>query len=913
MLVSYSPGSCSDDVLRRRSSHTADEWQARRLSLHIDWMLNADRLTAALAGRYTIVRQLGQGGMATVYLAHDVRHERHVALKLLRPELAAVVGADRFLKEVKTTAHLQHPHILPLHDSGEAADSVYYVMPFVEGESLRDRLLREKLLPIDDAVRIAREVLSALDYAHRHGVVHRDIKPENILLHDGQALVADFGIALAMSSASDDTRLTETGMSLGTPHYMSPEQAMGERDISGRSDVYAMGCVLYEMLLGEPPFTGPTAQSIIARVITEEPRRMVPQRKTIPPHVEAAALKALAKLPADRFASAAEFAGALGRSDSSGVERAAASERAAHTHAALWRQPVLVASIAVAAVSVGVAAFTLSRARADTGAPEVRFDVPQATDARMVDAYEPLAISPDGRTIAIALQRGGSSLVQVRPLGDVRMRGIAGTEGATNIAFSADGNWIAFTRGTSLFKVPLGGGQPTKVADVPWSEATASWAADGSVLVGSRTGGSLYRLPSENAAIEELTRPDQARGELGHRLPQALPDPAFALFVVEREDGGHPAVLSLASRTWIDLGLGVAGTPAYAGGHLVYPQANRVMAVPFDVRRGRVTGAPTVVDSVPSTGTDRAEIWKVAAAPTGTIVYAIGAGGENESDLLWADRTERVTHVDVPSAVYDMLRLSPRADAVVANTADDALDLVQLASGRRTRVARPPAQLPEWSADGRYIAYSDARAGLWIATADGSAEPRRIVESRLWPYSWGPNGDVIAAYAANEATGRDIVIVRRGDDGTWSASPFLATPYNERSPAISPDGRWLAYTSDESGVDEIYVRPFPTGEGKWLVSRGGGREPAWSGTARELFYRRGREIFAVSIAAAQFDAGEPTRLFTVEATMSEGPTGERDWDVTRDGRRFMFMRSRRATSPFALRVVVNFRAATGAR
>jgi hypothetical protein len=179
----------------------------------------------------------------------------------------------------------------------------------------------------------------------------------------------------------------------------------------------------------------------------------------------------------------------------------------------------------------------------------------------------------------------------------------------------------------------------------------------------------------------------------------------------------------------------------------------------------------------------------------------------------------------------------------------------------------------------------------------------------LWPYSWGPHGDVIAAYAATEATGRDIVLVRRGADGAWRASPFLTTQYNERSPAISPDGRWLAYTSDESGVDEIYVRPFPTGEGKWLVSRGGGREPAWSGSTRELFYRRGRDIFAVSISAAQFDAGEPTRLFTVEATMSEGPTGERDWDVTRDGRRFLFMRSRRATSPFSLRVIVNFPAA----
>src|SRR4051794_26284566 len=269
-----------------------------------------NRLQVALADRYRIEGEIGAGGMATVYLAHDLRHERKVALKLLRPELSAVIGAERFLAEIKLTANLQHPHILPLFDSGEADSHLFYVMPFVEGESLRALLNREKQLPVAEAVRIAGEVASALDYAHRHGVVHRDIKPENILLHDGRALVADFGIALAASKAGGN-RMTETGMSLGTPHYMSPEQAMGERDITARSDIYALGCVLYEMLTAEPPFSGSTAQAIVARVLTESPRPILPQRHTIPPHVEAAVLTALEKLPADRFGTAAEFAEAL--------------------------------------------------------------------------------------------------------------------------------------------------------------------------------------------------------------------------------------------------------------------------------------------------------------------------------------------------------------------------------------------------------------------------------------------------------------------------------------------------------------------------------------------------------------------------------------------------------------------------
>ncbi len=320
------------------------------------------RLQVALAGRYTVKRELGQGGMAFVYLAHDDRHGRPVAIKVLRPELAVILGGERFLKEIRLTANLQHPHILALHDSGEADGLLFYVMPFVEGESLRDRLSREKQLPLDEAVRIAREVASALDYAHRHHVVHRDIKPENILLHDGQAFVADFGIALALSSAGG-TRMTETGMSLGTPHYMSPEQALGEREITARSDVYALGVVLYEMLLGEPPFTGPTAQSILAKLLIDEPPPITIRRKTVPAQVEAAVLTALAKLPADRYATAAAFSEALApvgvepRAGSS-VERAAAPAIRAAAVPAPRRQPVLarLAPWIVAVLALGVAA-----------------------------------------------------------------------------------------------------------------------------------------------------------------------------------------------------------------------------------------------------------------------------------------------------------------------------------------------------------------------------------------------------------------------------------------------------------------------------------------------------------------------------------------------------------------------------
>src|SRR6202011_869458 len=266
---------------------------------------------------YTIERELGAGGMATVYLAHDKKHDRKVAIKILHAELSAVLGAERFLQEIRVTANLQHPHILGLIDSGLIGEDVgelkgrpYYVMPYVEGESLRQRLDKEQQLPVSDSVRIATEVASALDYAHRHNVIHRDIKPENILLHDGSAIVADFGIALAVTQAGG-ARITQTGLSLGTPGYMSPEQAMGERTITARSDIYSLGAVTYEMLAGEPPFTGPTVQAVVARVMTEEPRPLTSQRRSVPPHIEAAVSRALEKLPADRFVSAHEFAEAL--------------------------------------------------------------------------------------------------------------------------------------------------------------------------------------------------------------------------------------------------------------------------------------------------------------------------------------------------------------------------------------------------------------------------------------------------------------------------------------------------------------------------------------------------------------------------------------------------------------------------
>ena len=312
-------------------------------------MTTLDRLATALSDRYRLDRELGAGGMATVYLAHDLRHDRDVAIKVLQPDLGAALGGERFLSDIRTTARLQHPHILPLLDSGEADGLLYDVMPLVRGETLRARLERETQLPVDDSLRIAREVADAIGHAHSLGVIHRDIKPENILLQDGHALVADFGIALAVQSAGG-ARMTQTGLSLGTPQYMSPEQAMGEKAITARSDIYALGAVTYEMLVGEPPFTGPSVQAIVARVMTEEPRSLSAQRKAIPLAVEDAVLRALEKLPADRFDTAGDFATALD-------PRATASTRATRAQPVATRDRRALGALGV--VTIALAAIGL--------------------------------------------------------------------------------------------------------------------------------------------------------------------------------------------------------------------------------------------------------------------------------------------------------------------------------------------------------------------------------------------------------------------------------------------------------------------------------------------------------------------------------------------------------------------------
>jgi serine/threonine-protein kinase len=856
-------------------------------------------LGTALADRYRIERELGAGGMATVYLAHDLKHDRHVALKVLRPELAAVIGADRFLAEIKTTANLQHPHILPLFDSGVVDGTVFYAMPFVEGESLRDQLTREKQLPIADAVRIATEVASALDYAHRKGVIHRDIKPENILLHDGRALVADFGIALAATSA--DSRMTETGMSLGTPHYMSPEQAMGERNLDARTDVYALGCVLYEMLTGEPPFTGPTAQSIVAKVLTAEPEPVSTYRKTVPAHVADAVTMALAKLPADRFASAAEFATALGNATfvtASGARRTASGASVnGVSRTAFFGVAALAAVLLVAAV--------IGWLRPQTAAAPSRQRV-----VLWEEAFAPLLTPgiPIGATQA-AIAPDGSSIIYVEPAGtgrlyrkirnEVTSTPLAGTEGALSPFFSPDGEWVGYSTGDGrLRKVPTAGGSSNTLAeDGNQVYFSGVWLDDGSIIyIGGRR--ELRRVAAAGGASVEVPIAG-TDGVIDIALLSPLPESRGVLFTA---CAGNCSISSsvygfrFGSDSATLLVPDAAGGWVVPDGYLVYTtRAGGLFAARFDVDRQKlVSGAVPVIDGVsPAT---------FSFSASGSALYTTGAERGGDAELVWVNREGRAIALDSTwRGRFEYPAISPNGDAIAVSVSGRTTDLwVWRADGTRQKLTEDGSLnwRPFWASDGRSLIYSSSRGAsegtdayaIFRKRVDSDTPPELMLRrpTGIWEAELSRDS-VWLVFRTDDVGGNSNIRARRIRGDTTVVDVAASAAY-ENQVALSPDGRWLAYSSIAAGQNyEIYVTAFPDRSSTRLVSRDGGMEPRWSRDGRELFFKSGGNLVAVSVPPGPvFTPSAPRALFPVSAYRAA--TNRQQYDVSLDGQRFLMIR-----------------------
>lgn len=851
-------------------------------------MLDQARLNRALADRYAIEGEIGSGGMATVFLAEDLKHRRKVAVKVLSPEISAIVGTERFLAEIETTANLQHPHVLPLFDSGEADGLLYYVMPFVEGESLRDRLDRETQLPVEDAVRIAREVADGLGHAHALGVIHRDIKPENILLAGDHALIADFGIARAVTVAGG-TRLTETGLSLGTPQYMSPEQASGEADVDARSDVYALGCITFEMLAGEAPYTGPNAQAIIAKVLTQPVPGLRQARETAPPSVEAAVARALAKLPADRWQTTGQFAKALVATGGAGAEAwrlPAGAEGPFSVTAALrgkgrWVVPIGLLFL-IAAVALG---WLLARVFGPTPVPNppMSFTITPLGQGVPGGLTHRLAVSPDGRTIAYASQ--GQGLV-LHPLG---LEDPVVVGGGNVPFYSPDGEWLGFVRNNTIMRMAARGGTPSAVSST--SERAqpygATWRNDSTVIfVGADL--LLWEASDRGGTPRAITTFADTATELGHVWPQAIDDGRRLVFTMlgatRRESRVVVENLETGQRT-------VVADPGTYGrylptGHIIYSDSNgTLLAVPFDLHRNEVTGASFAVETGVRVGYGMGPAL-YAVSEAGTLAFIRGSDYEN-SRFVWVNGAgEEVAQVGLPVTV-ESAALSPDGQAIVvylAQPGHDDVYTIDTESGDRTRKTFGPGdeENPVWSPDGRRLAYHSAMSGLdhriEILDLESSAAPVVIYSpGRAWlyPTSWS-RGGWLAFGRADFERQQDLYAIRV--DSSEHVIPVAVTTASESQAQFSPNGRWLAYMSNETGRLEVYVVSFPELLGKQQVSDGGGTYPLWSLDEREfLFYSlRERQYLSVSVMVeGEVFRWGPPRPLPVSGLVGVAPDGER--------------------------------------
>ncbi len=800
--------------------------------------------------------------MAIVFVATDIKHEREVAVKMLRPELSSLLGADRFLREIHLTAQLQHPHIVPLYDSGAAGDLLYYVMPFVPGESLRERLRREHQLPVDEALSITRAVAGALDYAHRHGVLHRDIKPENILLHDGQPMLADFGIALAVSTSGGE-RLTHSGIFVGTPSYMSPEHATGERAIDARSDIYALACVAYEMLCGDPPFTGVTTQAVIAAMMTTEAKPLDERRRTVPPAAAAAIHRALEPIPADRFATAANFAAALTAGPSSQPR----------VRKGVRRHHIIPLLAACAGIVIGIAVARLM----NPGAPSTvrRWNLVLPTDAPValtgptsaLGWQTAIAIAPAGDRLVYVVPHSGTTALAMRPFDGDSAIILPGTEGAYLPFFSPNGAWIGFFSGNLLRKVAAGGGTPATLGVVDRITG-AAWPTPSRILVFENEGFDLHWVTANGTAADSIVRLTTQFG-----TPNVLPGGRWA---VGQLSSGQLALLSLSEGTELavtrrgvlpmgDVGQSdlLFGTSPHwvEPGYLVYGAGDGVLtALPFDGSKRRVAGGP-----VPLTSGVRMEAGfgygEFAIAHDGTLVYVPGTN-QVYNTIAFVTPQGRIDTLPFPRDAYNQPRISPDGTTLAVQVRDAVggwrVLLMNLANGVRQTVpvagnyrAFPASWVPPSS--------REIMIGLWDPVQFKS------YGARIQSLETGQGTDVRlpgASYMTVAPDGRSFVFSdwRTGDlylRSLGADTTRTRVPARGVAASFSPNGRWLAW----GGVDgSVGVSPVPpTGAVYAIAERG--QMPVWTPQGDAVIYRNGSGYYRVHLSTAGgFRADRPQLL-----------------------------------------------------
>ncbi len=869
-------------------------------------------------GPYEILSAIGAGGMGEVYKARDTRLDRTVAIKVLPAHLADRAELrERFDREAKTIASLNHPHICTLYDMGHQDEIDFLVMEYLEGETLAQRLQKGPL-PLEQVLRYAIEISDALDKAQRKGITHRDLKPGNIMLTKTGTKLLDFGLAKLKQEVAPATResqlptmksaITGEGTILGTLQYMAPEQ-LEAREADARTDIFAFGAVVYEMATGRKAFEGKSQASLIAKILETDPPLISSLQPMTPPALDRVVKRCLAKDPDERWQSAndltnewkwvAEGTSAAGTPSATPVDRTRQLRR--------WALAGGLACLVVAGVAAAVVWFL--RPTPQRAVTRFTISLPAGQSLAALDSPA-LALSPDGTRLAYLATQGGIQQLYLRAMVSPEAKSVPGTEGAFAPFFSPDSQWVGFFVGPKLKKISVSGGAAVNLGDVPnLNFPSASWGPDDNIVFRYLDG--LGRISAAGGTPQQLTTANSKKGENVHAWPEFLPGGKAVLYVV----GATSAALANAGQIVIhsqqtserrDL---IGGTrPYYAPtGHLTYAQAGTLMAVPFDAQRLAVTGSPVpVLEGVlesPASG-----VAQYSFSNTGSLVYLSGGLQGTQRRLVWVDRKGAEQPLSAPSRGYRTPRLSPDGRRIAVGATDGQIWLYDLARETLTRLTfEGGGATPIWTPDGKRIAYQSGRGGaanvFWqLADGSGSAERLTTSEYQNAPGAWSPDGQVLAFMEIHPTTGRNLWSMHLSDRKT---RPFLQTPYNEGEPQFSPDGHWLAYISDESGRYEVYVQPYPGPGGKWQISTEGGAEPVWARNG-EIFYRSGNKMVAVDTTThPSFSAGKPKVLF--ESLYVPSLQTSHNYDVSADGQRFVMIKeNEQATSAVQINVVLNW-------